>query len=127
MEIVFATHSKGYGTHVVFTVDLVDAVSVNGYEVVSPNIGLLFKSDIENIYKDGGIHIKKAILDNIDMVRLEISSPKVLYVTSAAADRVDYDPIAFYGATIKWLNEYFRLNIPQPIYVYDRVKRAFYY
>jgi hypothetical protein len=127
MEISFSTLVKGagVGTHVNVDFELIDANLVTNYEQILPGIGLLFNEDIEDLYRQGGIYIKKAIIENFDAINDKIANSQVLFVAKATADRVDYQPIAFLGATIKWLNEYFGSEIKIPEYSYNSETRTF--
>lgn len=127
MEIFFAARIKGtaYGTHISIDMELIDESSVGGYEEILPGIGLLFKDSIEDTFKQGSFFVKKAMIDNYDAIKNEIITPGVFYIIKATADRVDYDPIVFYGATIKWLNEYLHTDINIPEYTYNRETRTF--
>ncbi len=127
MEVFFATLIKGagVGTHVRVEFDVFVASTIDLYEEINPQIGILFNETIEDIFKEGGVFIKKAILDHFNEIKSKIETPIVLYISKVSADRVDYEPIAFFGATIMWLNEYFGTDMKIPEYTYDRSTRTF--
>lgn len=105
--------------------NLIDAKLADCHDEIAPGIGLLFDENVDDTFKKGIGYIKKAMVDNVDIFVGKIEKPKVFLVSNVAADRVDYQPIALLGATIKWLNEFFELEIAMPKYTYDRENRVF--